>query len=213
MRIEDLNLTVRSCNILKRANINETEELVQYSREQILSIRCSSEETVQNIEAALQEQGLHLSPTLKPITTKPRACAADLVDGHKCFVERYPDPLQTTLKDRGFHFLADFTNATKTHIAAIPGVTPEIFQEIIETLARFDLAFAEVDKYKPDVTHCFAEHFPEPLQSSLKKEHLFNHEDFVNISKSRLAALPGMTPVHLEHILKALDYCDVKIQA
>lgn len=212
MKIESLNLTTRSYNILKRANINDTDELTSYSRGQILGIRCSNEEVVRNIEAALHEVGLSFSPVPNPVSKKTKVCAADLADNHKCFVERYPEPLQNTLKDRGFHFLADFTRATKTHIAAIPGMTPEIFKDISEALTANDLQFAETDNYHPDVVRCYAEHFPEPLQSSLKKENLLDLEDFTNIPKSYLAALPGMTPEYLRRILEALEYNQIHVQ-
>lgn len=54
--------------------------------------------------------------------------------------------------------------------------------------------------------HCFVERYDEPLCSELKKRGLFNVEDFANISRSEVAAIPGMRPLLLKELAETLAY-------
>ena len=53
--IEDLDLTVRSYNCLKRAGIQSVQELVQYTEEEVLKIRNLGRKSFKEIKDKLTE--------------------------------------------------------------------------------------------------------------------------------------------------------------
>lgn len=60
MTIEELDLSVRSYNCLKRAGINTVQELVQKSEEDMMKVRNLGKKSLEEVIAKLENMGLHL---------------------------------------------------------------------------------------------------------------------------------------------------------
>ena len=60
MSIEELELSVRSSNCLRRANINTVEELTQKSEEDMMKVRNLGKKSLNEIKYKLGEIGLGL---------------------------------------------------------------------------------------------------------------------------------------------------------
>ncbi len=63
MTIEELELSVRSYNCLKRAGINTVEELTQKSEEDMMKVRNLGKKSLDEVKAKLEELGLGLRPS------------------------------------------------------------------------------------------------------------------------------------------------------
>lgn len=61
MNIEDLDLSVRSYNCLKRAGINSVNELVQKSEEDMMKVRNLGRKSLEEVKKKLEELGLSLA--------------------------------------------------------------------------------------------------------------------------------------------------------
>ena len=62
MTIEDLDLSVRSFNCLKRAGINTVEDLINKSEEDMMKVRNLGKKSLDEVLLKLKEMGLHLRP-------------------------------------------------------------------------------------------------------------------------------------------------------
>ena len=62
MTIEELDLSVRAYNCLKRAGINTVAELVQRNQEDMMKVRNLGRKSLEEVEQKLQELGLALRP-------------------------------------------------------------------------------------------------------------------------------------------------------
>ena len=62
MTIEELELSVRAYNCLKRAGINSVAELVQRNQEDMMKVRNLGRKSLEEVEQKLQELGLALRP-------------------------------------------------------------------------------------------------------------------------------------------------------
>ena len=60
MTIEDLDLSVRSFNCLKRAAINTVEELTERTEEDMMKVRNLGKKSLDEVKAKLEELGLGL---------------------------------------------------------------------------------------------------------------------------------------------------------
>jgi DNA-directed RNA polymerase subunit alpha len=60
--VEDLNLSVRSYNCLKREGINTVGDLVQKTEAELLDIRNFGQKSIDEVKAKLEELGLELRP-------------------------------------------------------------------------------------------------------------------------------------------------------
>jgi DNA-directed RNA polymerase subunit alpha len=63
MTIEELELSVRSFNCLKRANINTVEELTQKSEDDMMKVRNLGKKSLEEVKQKLEELGLGLRPS------------------------------------------------------------------------------------------------------------------------------------------------------
>lgn len=63
MTIEEMELSVRSFNCLKRAGINTVEELIQKSEEDMMKVRNLGKKSLDEVKAKLEELGLNLRPS------------------------------------------------------------------------------------------------------------------------------------------------------
>lgn len=63
MTIEELDLSVRAYNCLKRAGINSVAELVQRNQEDMMKVRNLGKKSLEEVEQKLQALGLGLRPT------------------------------------------------------------------------------------------------------------------------------------------------------
>ena len=63
MTIEELELSVRSFNCLKRASINTVEELTERTEEDMMKVRNLGKKSLDEVKAKLAELGLSLKPT------------------------------------------------------------------------------------------------------------------------------------------------------
>lgn len=63
MTIEELDLSVRSFNCLKRANINTVEELTERSEDDMMKVRNLGKKSLDEVKAKLEELGLSLKPS------------------------------------------------------------------------------------------------------------------------------------------------------
>ena len=63
MTIEDLDLSVRSFNCLKRAGINTVAELVQRNQEDMMKVRNLGRKSLEEVEQKLQALSLSLKPS------------------------------------------------------------------------------------------------------------------------------------------------------
>ena len=61
MQIEDLDLSVRSYNCLKRAGINTVEELTQKTEEDMMKVRNLGKKSLKEVKQKLDELGLSLA--------------------------------------------------------------------------------------------------------------------------------------------------------
>ena len=61
MTIEELDLSVRSFNCLKRAGINTVEELISKSEEDMMKVRNLGRKSLDEVVAKLQSLGFSLS--------------------------------------------------------------------------------------------------------------------------------------------------------
>ena len=59
--IEELDLSVRSFNCLKRANINTVEDLVSKTQEEMIKVRNLGRKSLEEVEHKLNQMGLHLA--------------------------------------------------------------------------------------------------------------------------------------------------------
>jgi DNA-directed RNA polymerase subunit alpha len=64
MPIEDLELSVRSYNCLKREGINNVSELVSLSETQLMNIRNFGQKSVDEVKDKLTEMGLSLKDSV-----------------------------------------------------------------------------------------------------------------------------------------------------
>ena len=62
MNIDELELSVRSYNCLKRAGINTVEELCNKTSEDMMKVRNLGRKSLEEVLAKLKELGLQLSP-------------------------------------------------------------------------------------------------------------------------------------------------------
>lgn len=63
MTIEDLDLSVRAYNCLKRAGINTVQELTQRNEDEMMKVRNLGKKSLEEVEQKLQALGLGLRPT------------------------------------------------------------------------------------------------------------------------------------------------------
>ena len=63
MTIEELELSVRSFNCLKRAAINTVEELTQKTEDDMMKVRNLGKKSLDEVKAKLEELGLGLKPS------------------------------------------------------------------------------------------------------------------------------------------------------
>jgi DNA-directed RNA polymerase subunit alpha len=63
MTIEELELSVRSFNCLKRASINTVEELTQRTEEDMMKVRNLGKKSLDEVKSKLEELGLSLKPS------------------------------------------------------------------------------------------------------------------------------------------------------
>ena len=62
MSIDELELSVRSYNCLKRANINTVEELINKTPDEMMKVRNLGRKSLDEVLAKLNELGLSLKP-------------------------------------------------------------------------------------------------------------------------------------------------------
>jgi len=62
MTIEELDLSVRSFNCLKRAGINTVEDLISKSEEEMMKVRNLGRKSLEEVLAKLDTLGFSLSP-------------------------------------------------------------------------------------------------------------------------------------------------------
>ena len=60
MTVEELDLSVRSYNCLKRANINTVDELIQRTEEDMMKVRNLGKKSLEEVTGKLAELGLSL---------------------------------------------------------------------------------------------------------------------------------------------------------
>ena len=60
MTVEELDLSVRSFNCLKRANINTVEELVEKTEAEMMKVRNLGKKSLEEVQNKLAELGLSL---------------------------------------------------------------------------------------------------------------------------------------------------------
>ncbi len=60
MTVEELDLSVRSYNCLKRAGINTVEELTQRTEEDMMKVRNLGKKSLEEVQSKLAELGLSL---------------------------------------------------------------------------------------------------------------------------------------------------------
>jgi len=60
MSIEELDLSVRSFNCLKRAGINTVEELIKKTEEDMMKVRNLGKKSLEEVKSKLAEYGLSL---------------------------------------------------------------------------------------------------------------------------------------------------------
>ena len=60
MTVEELDLSVRSFNCLKRANINTVEELTQRTEEDMMKVRNLGKKSLEEVQNKLEDLGLSL---------------------------------------------------------------------------------------------------------------------------------------------------------
>ena len=63
MTIEDLDLSVRSFNCLKRANINKVADLADKTEEDMMKVRNLGKKSLDEVKFKLEELGLGLKPS------------------------------------------------------------------------------------------------------------------------------------------------------
>jgi DNA-directed RNA polymerase subunit alpha len=63
MTIEELDLSVRSFNCLKRAGINTVEELTQRTEEDMMKVRNLGRKSLEEVQQKLEALGLSLKPS------------------------------------------------------------------------------------------------------------------------------------------------------
>ena len=63
MTIEELDLSVRSYNCLKRAGINTVEELAKKSEDDMMKVRNLGKKSLEEVIQKLEELGLGLKPS------------------------------------------------------------------------------------------------------------------------------------------------------
>ena len=63
MNIDELELSVRSYNCLKRAGINTVEELCNRTSEDMMKVRNLGRKSLEEVLAKLKELGLQLNPS------------------------------------------------------------------------------------------------------------------------------------------------------
>lgn len=146
MKLEELNLPIHTYNILKRANINDTETLVQFSAQQITMIRNGRQSDAEAVIKTLAEHDLFLSPTGKPDfkgSPKPMSREEFLKRDRTCYAERFPEPACSELKARRLLNLCDFTQVTQGYLFTIPGMTAEFIHEVNEGMHCSGMEFAE----------------------------------------------------------------------
>ncbi|HIW29333.1 MAG TPA: DNA-directed RNA polymerase subunit alpha [Candidatus Luteococcus avicola] len=88
--VEDLNLTVRSYNCLKREGIHTVGELVSRSEQDLLDIRNFGSKSIDEVKLKLHEMGLALkdsAPGFDPLSAADRYDEDDDVEGDEDFAE------------------------------------------------------------------------------------------------------------------------------
>ncbi|GAA1374607.1 DNA-directed RNA polymerase subunit alpha [Luteococcus sanguinis] len=88
--VEDLNLTVRSYNCLKREGIHTVGELVSRSEQDLLDIRNFGSKSIDEVKLKLHEMGLALkdsAPGFDPLSAAERYDEDDDVEGDEDFAE------------------------------------------------------------------------------------------------------------------------------
>ena len=63
MTIEELDLSVRSFNCLKRAGINTVEDLINKTEDDMMKVRNLGKKSLDEVKAKLEELGLSLRPS------------------------------------------------------------------------------------------------------------------------------------------------------
>ena len=71
--LEDLDLSVRTYNCLKRCGIHKTSQLRAFTPSELMSIRNMSERCVEEVREALYRFGMRLAGDTDPVPNDPRA--------------------------------------------------------------------------------------------------------------------------------------------
>lgn len=145
MPIEELNLSVRSFNRLKKAGINIVDELVEKTEADMMNIRNLDRESIEEIQQRLADLGL----SFKEISADhfPVAC------GGLSAIEPEPSDLKieeldlsartyNKLKRAGFNTVAEIIRLTEKELLTVPNMTPICAKEIIVKLSKMGLLLA-----------------------------------------------------------------------
>jgi len=99
MPIERLDLSSRTANALKRANITKVGEILEHTREQLLRIRNFGEKSLEEVLRALEGRGIPIPDTLRPPTPSRRAASAD--EGEEEELEEDLEPGEALYAEEG----------------------------------------------------------------------------------------------------------------
>ena len=138
LRVDELDLTVRAHNCLRRAEITLVAELVLKSREELLRLRNMGTTTVRHIERSLMALGLRLGMRSIDITLARRT--SEPVESHD--LDTFVDAM-ALLKAHGINRAAMITFMTAEELLAVPGLGPATVEVIECGLRRWGLHFDE----------------------------------------------------------------------
>ena len=212
MRLEDLNLSVRCYNILRRAGVPDVEALLKLSREQIAALpRCTLADADTILEVLHSGQAGQADQ--QPGSESKPACQIGANDNltHMLFGGT---PLEDALYERNLQDSIDYTDVTAEYLAKIPGMTEADIQRLTDILAEEGLHLAVREPDQPDVADDDMAHTlfgDSQAAAQLVAVGLENAVDCIDVTENYLSHIFYLEQTDVETILATLKQWGIRL--
>ena len=140
LHIDELDLSVRSYNCLRRLNITHVSELVRKNRKDLLALRNMGRKSLHEIESVLQRNGLRLGMRDTDIADALELPDAEQIRDISAFIGA-----MDILKSNGVDDVGMLVSRTSDEVLAVPGMDPSILNVVEKGLQKWGLRLGMPD--------------------------------------------------------------------